>query len=176
MTRRQMFGVFNSEEEIISAIRLSREKGYKIIDVYTPYAVHGLDRAMGLKPSRLPWATLALGVIGASFKVWFEFWTTAVDWPINIGGKPFNSLPAFVPVTFEVMVLLAGVGTVITFLFICKLFPGKRAQIPHQRVTSDKFVILLEGYDASFDEDEVRELLKRLGAVEIIERIAEGGE
>lgn len=175
MTRRQMIGVFNSEADIISAIRLSRKKGYSILDVYTPYAVHGLDRAMGLKPSKLPWATLALGIIGASFKVWFEFWTTGVDWPINIGGKPFNSLPAFVPVTFEVMVLLAGVGTVITFLIICRLFPGKRAEIPHQRVTNDKFIILLEGHDASFDADEVRAMLKGLGAVEVIERIAEGG-
>ncbi len=175
MTRRQMVGVFVSEADIMAATKAARKKGFHIVDVHTPYAVHGLDRAMGLKPSRLPWAALALGLVGASLKVWFEFWTTAVDWPVNIGGKPFNSLPAFVPVTFEVMVLFAGVGTVVTFLIVRRLLPGKRAQIPHPEVTSDKFVILLEERDASFDADEVRALFQKLGAVEVSERIAEGG-
>lgn len=174
MTKRQLMGVFESGAEVLMATQAARQKGYHIVDVHTPFAVHGLDRAMGLKPSRLPWTALLLGLIGASFKVWFEFWTTAVDWPLNVGGKPFNSLPAFVPVTFEVMVLFAGVGTVLTFLLVRRLLPGKKANLPHPGITSDKFIILLEESDAAFDVEEVRALFLSLGATQVTERVAVG--
>ena len=105
MSKRLFVGVFENEQDTLGAIRASRKRGFKIVDVYAPYAVHGVEEAMELPPSRLPWIVFALGLLGAGLKVWFEFWTTAVDWPLNVGGKPFNSLPAFVPVTFEVMVL-----------------------------------------------------------------------
>lgn len=174
MTKRQLVGVFESGADVLVATEAARQKGYHIVDVHTPFAVHGLDRAMGLKPSRLPWAALSLGLIGASLKVWFEFWTTAVDWPINVGGKPFNSLPAFVPVTFEVMVLFAGVGTVLAFLLVRRLLPGKRANLPHPGITNDRFVILLEERDATFDVEEARALFLELGATEVTERVAVG--
>ena len=72
---------------------------------------------MGLRPSRLPWVCFVLGLLGAVAMLLFQYWATAVSWPINVGGKPWNSLPAFVPVTFEVMVLCAGVGTVVAFIW-----------------------------------------------------------
>jgi len=123
MSRRLFLAVFDREEDVLGATQSSRERGFKIADIYAPYAVHGMDKAMALAPSRLPWVCFALGVIGATFKVWFEYWTTWIDWPINVGGKPWESLPAFVPVTFEVM-LLAGVSTVIAFFIVAKLRPG----------------------------------------------------
>ncbi|MBM3328996.1 MAG: DUF3341 domain-containing protein [Calditrichaeota bacterium] len=168
--RRQLLGVFETEKAILAATRAAREGRYRIVDVHTPYAVHGLDRAMGLRPSRLPWAALLLGFIGAAFKVWFEYWTTGVSWPIDVGGKPFDSLPAFVPVTFEVMVLFAGVGTVFTFLIARRLLPGRSARLPHPDVTTDRFVIILEESDAAFDPVEVKALFRTLGAVEVLER------
>ncbi len=113
MSRRVFVGIFETEEDILGIARAARDRGLKIIDIYSPYAVHGLERAAGFKPSRLPVICFALAILGAALKTWFEFWTTAVDWPIDIGGKPWNSWPAFVPITFEVMVLFAGVGTVI---------------------------------------------------------------
>ncbi len=175
MNSRQLLGVFDSEEAILSATKASKEKGYSIVDVFTPYAVHGLDRAMGLKPSRLPWISLLLGLFGATFKVWFEFWTSAVNWAIDVGGKPWNSLPAFVPVTFEMMVLFAGVSTVIAFLIVSKFFPGRKAVMPYPDVTSHNFVILLEESDAGFDAEEVRQMFESMGAVDVIERET-GGE
>lgn len=125
---------------------------------------------MALQPSRLPWVCFVLGLGGAAFKVWFECWTTAVSWPINVGGRPWNSLPAFVPVTFEVMVLFAGVSTVVAFLFVAKLRPWRRPVLPHPRVTDNRFVLLLEQRDAGFDVARVSELLTRHHATEIIER------
>jgi hypothetical protein len=124
---------------------------------------------MGLQLSRLPWVCFVLGLVGATFKVWFEYWTTAVSWPLNVGGKPWNSWPAFVPVTFEVMVLFAGVSTVLAFFLVARLWPGRRAVLVHPRVTDDRFVLVLDQRDATFDLRRVRRLLERHHSVEIVE-------
>ena len=174
MSRRLFIGMFDNEHDTLEAIRASRRRGLKIVDVYGPYAVHGLDEAMGLQSSRLPWVVFAMGLLAAAFKVWFEFWTTAVDWPLNVGGKPFNSLPAFVPVTFEVMVLGAGITAVLAFLIVCRLRPGKKAVLPVGRVTDDRFAVVLEQSDSTFDPVEVELLFREHHAVGIEEQIAEG--
>ena len=171
MNRRYLLGIFEREEDILGAARAARQCGLTIADVYTPYAVHGLDKAMGLRPSRLPWVCLALALAGALFKVWFEFWTTAQAWPVNVGGKPWNSLPAFVPVTFEVMVLCAGLSTVFAFLVGRGLLPGRKAKLPFPGVTDDKFALVLDETDASFDLERVRRLLASYNAVHVEERI-----
>ena len=171
MSRRLLVSFFDHEEDIVGASRTVREAGFRIADVYTPYAVHGLDKAMGLAPSKLPVVCFLLGLLGAALKVWFEFWTTAVDWPINVGGKPWNSLPAFVPVTFEVMVLCAGVSVVIAFLFVSRLWPGKQAVLADPGVTDHRFVLVIEQADAVFDPIKVHELLKRFHVVRVEERV-----
>ncbi len=170
MACRSMLGVFAHEEDVLRATDAARRQGITILDVYTPYAVHGLDDAMGLPPSRLPWVCFALGLIGAVLKVWFEFWASAVSWPINVGGKPWNSLPAFVPITFEVMVLFAGISTVVAFLFVARLRPWRRAVLVHPRVTDDRFVLLLEQTDATLAVERIRNLFERHNAIEIAER------
>lgn len=169
MSRRIFMGLFEREQDILNAARAARERGWRIVDIYSPYAVHGLDRAAGFAPSRLPWICFALGLAGAAFKIWFEYWTTAVSWPVNVSGKPWNSLPAFVPVTFEVMVLVAGVGTVVAFFLAVGLRPGKRAVLPHPRVTDDRFALLIEEADAGFDPAEAAALCARHHAVETAE-------
>lgn len=169
--KRFLLAVFTSEKDILSAAVYARERGLKIADAYTPYAVHGLDKAMDLRPSRLPWICFALGLGGASFKVWFEFWTSAVAWPINIGGKPWNSLPAFVPVTFEVMVLFAALGTVAAFLLGRRLLPGKKAKLASPGVTDDEFALVIEQTDAAFHLDEVSAHLREMGATSVEERV-----
>jgi hypothetical protein len=169
MSRRIYMGVFEREEDILGATRAVRDRAWKIADIYAPYAVHGLDRVAGFAPSRLPWICFALAVVGAAFKIWFEYWTTAVSWPINVSGKPWNSLPAFVPVTFEVMVLVAGVGTVIAFLIAVGLRPGRKAVLPHPRVTDDRFALLVEEADAAFDPNEAAALFARFNAVQTLE-------
>jgi hypothetical protein len=162
--------VYEREEDILGIAQVARQQGLKIVDIYTPYAVHGLDRAAGFPPSRLPWVCFLLGLLGAGLKVWFEFWTTAVNWPINVGGKPWNSIPAFVPVTFEVMVLFAGVGTVIALFITAPLFPGKKAVAPFARTTDDQFALVLEEVDATFDPGRIRSLCERFNAVHVEER------
>lgn len=174
MSRRVLLGIFEREEDILEATRVTRARGLKILDVYSPYAVHGLEAAMGLKPSRLPWICFLAAVAGAVLKLWFEFWTTMVDWPVNVGGKPWNSLPAFIPVTFEVMVLSAGLTTVAAFLLVSRLWPGKRAVVPVPQVTDNRFVLVVEETDAAFDPLGVRRLFEGLNAISVEERV-EGG-
>jgi len=171
MSERFMLGVFANEKDILAATKAVRARGLTVHDVFTPYAVHGLQEAIGLEASRLPWVCFALGLLGAGLKVWFEFWTTAVSWPIDVGGKPWNSLPAFVPVTFEVMVLFAGVSTVIAFFLARRLYPGRTAKLPIPEVTNDRFVLMLRETDAAFDAVEVEALLRRLNAVRVEERV-----
>lgn len=171
MSRRVFIAVFEHEDDILAATRASRRRGYKIADVYAPHAVHNLDEAMGLEPSRLPWVCFLLGLLGAAFKVWFEFWTTGSAWPINVGGKPWNSLPAFVPVTFEVMVLFAGVSTVLAFFLVARLIPGKKATLAIPGITDHRFALKLEETDAAFDPRGVRKLFEAYNAVHVEERV-----
>jgi hypothetical protein len=173
MSRRIVVGVFDDEVKLLGVTRQARAEGLKVIDVFTPYAVHGLDAAMGLRASRLPWVCFFAAIVGAALKLWFEFWTSMVDWPLNVGGKPWNSLPAFVPVTFEVMVLSAGVTTVFVFLVLARLRPGKRVALVYPGVTDDKFVLVLEESDARFDLRSVRRLFEKFGALAVEERLEE---
>lgn len=175
MSRRTFLSIYEHEEDILGVAKAARSSGLTIVDIFSPYAIHGLERAAGFSPSKLPWVCFVLGLAGATFKVWFEFWTTAVSWPINIGGKPWNSLPAFVPITFEVMVLMAGVGTVIALFIACRLFPGKKAKMPFDGVTDDRFALIIEESDATFDPAEVRRMCERFNAVHVEEREEETG-
>ncbi len=170
-TTRFTLASFGDEDDILNVTHAVREQGYKIVDVHAPYAVHGLDTAMGLRASKLPWVCFALAVVGALGKTWFEYWTTWLDWPINVGGKPFDSLPAFLPVTFEVMVLFAGLSTVAALFIHQRLYPGRKAVVPTDRVTNDQFVLVIEETDASFDYQELCTLLNQHHAVSIEERV-----
>ncbi|MBS1261165.1 MAG: hypothetical protein MAG453_00486 [Calditrichaeota bacterium] len=173
MSDRRMIGVFAEEHDLLRAVKAFRARGHSIEDVFTPYFVHGLDKAMGLGRSRLPWVTFLLGLVGAGLKVYFEYWTTMIDWPINVGGKPWDSLPAFVPVTFEVMVLVAGVSTVLVFFALAKLIPGRKSKLVHPRVTDDRFVLVLDETDAAFDPEQVRRMLISFNAENVSEQIGE---
>ena len=171
MSTRRILAVFGGEREILEATRAVREDGYFIVDVHTPYAVHGLDEAMGLRPSRLTWVCFACGAVGALGALWFQFWSSAVDWPINVGGKPFNSLPAFVPITFEAAILFGGLGVVAAMLLRCGLWPGKKPAQPDVAVTDDRFVLIVRSPGAVRDPAGLFRLLERFGALEIREEL-----
>ena len=161
MTRKVVICVFDREEDLLGATSAARKQGLAIVDAYTPYALHGLDRAMGLGPSRLPVACFILGLIGATSILAFQFWASTRSWAINIGGRPWNSLPAFVPATFEMTVLFAGVGTVITFIVVAGLRPWRAPEVPTPRVTDDRFALVLTAGSATIDRADVEALLAR---------------
>ena len=168
MTPRLLVGVFEREEDVCEATSAARREGLDVVDVFAPYAVHGLDRALGLRPSRLPWVCFLLGLFGAVAMLLFQYWASAVSWPVNVGGKPWNSLPAFVPVTFEMMVLCAGVGTVAAFVWATGLRPGRRSALSDLRVTDDRFALVLRESGSSFDRAAVEAMLSRYHAVSTV--------
>lgn len=164
MTRRLFVAWFRDEDGVRAAAATVREAGLRIHDVYTPYAVHGLDEAMGLRPSRLTWVCLGCGLAGLVIALGFQWWSSAVDWPLNVAGKPANSLPAFIPVAFELTVLLAGLGSVAALLWRTRLYPRWSPPFLPAGVTDDRFALALEADVPGFDEPLARLLCESAGA------------
>ena len=135
----------NSPEELLDKIKELKSDGKEIQEVYTPFYVHGLAKALGLKRTRLGKATFLYGLIGLFFGCWLTYFTMIKDWPMDIGGKPnatfWQNLPAFVPVIFELVVYFAAHLLVISFFIRSRLYPFKKAENPIKKSSDDKFVI-----------------------------------
>ncbi len=164
-------GLFDKPNDIIHAAEQVSEKGYSKWDVNTPYPVHGMDDAMKLKPSTMGFFALGLGLTGTFLAVFFIWWTMVYQYPIVIGGKPFFAFPAFIPVMFEVTVLMATIGSVLSMLFIFFKVPNNMHPLHDtdymKACMSDHYGICLEAKDPNFDEDEAVEFLRKLGAKEV---------
>jgi hypothetical protein len=161
MSETTIVGVFEREDDCINAAEAARTAGLHIVDAFGPHASHGLDRALGLRPSRLPVLCFLLGLIGATGMSLFQYWASAVSWPINVGGKPWNSWPAFVPATFEMMVLCAGVGTVAAFLWSARLRPGRISALRELGVTDDRFALVVRAVQHGSDRARIEQLLSQ---------------
>lgn len=163
-------GVTDSPDTLIDAAEKVRDSRWEKWDCYTPYPVHGLDEAMGLKESYVPYITLGTALMGAAFAKFIQWWMSAYDYPLIVGGKPLFSLPAFVPVTFEVFVLSGGLITFAALMIICKLLrwhsPLHDAGIMEQ-ITSNRFAVVLEVEDETFSEEEAKNLLEEGGITDI---------
>ena len=107
-----VIGFFSDPHDLLKATEKVRDSHFKNFDAFTPYPVHGMDAAQGLKRSPLPFVTFAAGLTGCTLGFMLQYWTSVVDWPLIVGGKPFNSWPAFVPIMFECTILFAGLATV----------------------------------------------------------------
>jgi Protein of unknown function (DUF3341) len=142
--------------------------------VYTPFPVHGLDHAMGLRETSLHTAGFIFGITGTATALSCISWIFTKDWPLNIGGKPHFALPAWIPITFELTVLFAAVGMVLTFCYLCQLSPFVKKHHFHLRATDDLFVMVIECTDRTNDED-VQAFLNKAGAMEISVQHAETG-
>ena len=165
-------GCFDDEKVLFPAVKKVRKAGYKIHDVYTPFPIHGLDTAMGLRDTSLHTAGFIYGITGTTTALTFMSWVFNKDWPLNIGGKPHFPLPAFIPITFELTVLFSAVGMVLTFCYLCQLAPFVRKHHFHPRATDDLFVMVLEVHERT-NEEEAKAFLASVGAQEINVQIAE---
>jgi hypothetical protein len=163
---------YDDEELLFPAVKSVRNSGYKLHDVYTPFPVHGLDQALGLKETDLHVAGFIYGITGTCTAVGFMSWIFTSDWPINFGGKPHFSLPAFIPIVFELTVLFAAVGMVLTFCYLNQIMPGVKKHVFHPRQSDDLFVVAIELND-HVTEQEVIDFLKSTGSLETSVQIAE---
>ncbi|MCC6412187.1 MAG: DUF3341 domain-containing protein [Saprospiraceae bacterium] len=161
-----LYGLYNDEEDLKQAVKVANAGHLDIMDVFTPFPVHGLDPILGLKESRLHYLGFIYGAIGALFGFGIMSWVFTMDWPLMIGGKPYWAVPAFIPITFELTVLFSAWGMTLTFYTICGLWPGVKAQTLDNRITDDKFCIAFDVTDGA-DDTALKNFFSRTGAAEV---------
>ena len=167
-SNRLVHALYDDDDVLLSAVKTIRSEKYHIEEVYTPFPVHGLDKAMGLEDTRIAIMAFIYGCIGLTVAVAMMNFIMIEDWPQNIGGKPsfsfLENMPAFVPVMFEMTVFFAAHLMVITFYLRSRLWPFKEAENPNPLTTDDMFLMEIE---LKNNEKELTALLKETGAVEI---------
>ena len=162
-----VLGVYADEDVLLSAVGKVRGEGVKIEEVFTPFPVHGLEDALGYKRSWLSIAAFLFGITGTTLALTMQIGMMGVDWPMIIGGKDFVAFPSFVPVTFELTVLLASFGMVGTFLGISNLKPWGKPRIYDIRITDDKHVMAIDLDRNDKTEADIKKVLQGSGAVEV---------
>ncbi|WP_057939904.1 DUF3341 domain-containing protein [Algoriphagus resistens] len=161
-------GVYEDEDVLLKAITQVRSSGIKIHEVYSPYPVHGIDDYLGYKRSRLPIAAFLFGLLGTTLALTMQFYMMKFDWPMIIGGKDYGAFPDFIPVTFELTVLLASFGMVGVFMVSTNLKPWAQPRIFDLRITDDKHVLAIDiANNSSMELAKIEEILKSSGASEV---------
>lgn len=178
MTKKKYWGFiaeYINPQILYKACKEVRKSGYTHWDACTPFPVHGLEKAMGLKSSILPWFVLVAGTTGFITSLAFIVWVSVIEYPLNISGKPLLSIPAFIPVMFEVTILFSGLTSVFGMFLLNKmptyyhpLFNNKR----FAKVTDDKFFILIQNTDPLYNEENIKSILTKTGAsyIELVEK------
>jgi hypothetical protein len=173
MATTRLYGLlaeFDAPEDLVSAAERAYADGYRRLDAYTPFPVHGLAEAIGFHTNRLPLLVLIGGILGAGAGFFSQYWAAVIDYPLNVGGRPFNSWPAFVPITFEVTILVAALTAVLGMLALNGLpqpyhpvFNAPRFAL----ATRDRFFLCIEATDPRFDPEATRMFMEGLGAKEV---------
>ncbi len=164
-----ILGVFEDEDILLKAISKVRDGGVKIHEVYSPFPVHGIENALGYNRSRLSIAAFLFGFTGTCLALIMMIGMMTIDWPMIIGGKDFLPFPTFVPVIFEMTVLLSAFGMVGTFLVISDLKPWGKPKTFDLRATDDKHIMAIEVEKNKLDRTKISRLLKSSGASEVNE-------
>ena len=169
MASKVIQAIYTDDDLLLQAVKQVREAHYRIGEIYTPFPVHGLDKAMGLAPTRLAITSFIYGIIGLCVAVSMMNYIMIEDWPMDIGGKPsfsfVQNMPSFVPIMFELTVFFAAHLMVFTFYMRSKLWPFKKAENPDPRTTDDHFLMEV-GVD-NHSEKELSQFLFETGAIEI---------
>jgi len=163
-----ILGVYDDGDVLLHAAEKVSGSGVKIHEVYSPYPVHGLEHVLGYKRSKLPIAAFLFGMLGTSLALTMQFYMMKFDWPMIIGGKDYAAFPDFVPVSFEMTVLLAAFGMVGVFLITSNLKPWAQPRIFDLRSTDDKHIMAIDiASNSSLEQEKIKEILSASGATEV---------
>ncbi len=168
--RTGMLGEFRTPEELLAAARELRKRGYRRLDAFTPYPIRGLEQALGLRRSPLGWILFPIALVGAVFGFFVQWYCNAFDYPLNVGGRPLVSTPAFIPITFEAGVLTAGLSGLFVFILLCRLpeLYTPLSEVPgFERASIDAFFVGIDELDPSFNEVQAERDLQELGALTV---------
>lgn len=163
-------GLYDDDHQLIEAVHTIRGRGIKIKDVFTPFPVHHLDTALGYKASSLPDAAFVFGALGTTLALTMQIGMYTFDWPMNVGGKPGFPLPSFIPITFELTVLLASFGMLGCYLYANGLYPGKTPVVVDPRQTDDRFVVVIEKPEDAEQQNLIKQTLESTGVIELREQ------
>jgi len=170
MSNRKYISIsFNDEVPMLQAVRKLRDSNETILDVLSPFPVHGLDDALSIKRSRIPVGGFIFGALGAILAFGFQAWVFTIDYPLIIGGKPYFSIPTFIPITFEVTVLFGGLSMVAAFLIRSKLKPEIEFESFDERITDDLFVILIDSGEEKTTVESIKATLSGIQTIKINE-------
>ena len=161
---------FATASSLLAAAQRVRDAGYTKWDVHSPFPVHGMDKAMGIRKTRLPWFAFLCGLTGVGSALLLQWWCNAYDYPYLVSGKPYFSIPANIPITFELGVLFAAIGTFVALLVVNRLPELYHPVFRRERfakVTTDGFFIVIEARDPKFDPRKTAELLTAAGAAAV---------
>ncbi len=165
-----VYGLYDDEEILLDAVREANADHLEIWDVFSPMPVHGLDPLLGLSESRLHQGGFVFGALGTLTAFLGMTWIFTRDWPIIFGGKPYWAVPSFIPITFELTVLFAAIGMVVTFYIINGQGPGVSNPILDPRITDDKFCIAFDTTGEESEGAKYRSFLEKTGASEVSEK------
>lgn len=165
-SKKGIAGIWLDEHKLVHAAREARKSGLTKFEAISPFPLHGIDEAMGIPLSFIPWVTFIFGLVGFAFGTWFTWWASAVDWPLIIGGKPFWSLPAFIPIIFECTILFAALSSVGALILLCGL-PKVDPPVIDPDLTSHKFALFVPEDDTGFNAANIEKMFKDMGAVEV---------
>ncbi len=165
MNKDYILGVFKDEESLVSAFEKIKEKGVLPQEVFTPYPVHEILIGMGNK-TRITHAAFFYGLFAAICILSFLIYAASFSWPLNYGGKPFNSFPSFIVVTIVATILSITILTLFTFSIRAKIFPGKVPEIYHERATDDRFVMVIDKKSMGTNTDEINSIITEYGEIE----------
>ncbi len=157
----QWVGVFSTVSDALGSLRACKEQGFPIVEFFSPYPVEEVEEILERRPTRLPWVCLFLGICGLVVALVFQFWVSNASWRMNIGGKPDNSIWAFLPVAFEMTVLAASIGSVIIFLMRCTLFPGVHVKMVDPRVVDDAFAVVVQDRPQAASSEKISDVLSK---------------
>jgi hypothetical protein len=163
-------GELLTPEDLLRAVGALRARGYRRIDAFSPYPVKGLEEALHLRRSPLTWRVLPVALLGAGFGYLIQLWCNGVDYPLDVGGRPLNSVPAFIPITFEAGVLAAAVSGCFLLFLLCGLpeLYSPVFDVPgFERASIDRFWVGVDERDPSFNEVQTEVDLREIGAVSV---------
>ena len=162
--------MYDDDDKLLEAARELVGKGVYVNDVYSPFPIHGIEDAMDLPGSKVPWITLCGGLTGLTIAFFLQWWTSEVDYPVVIGGKPLFAWEPSVPIFFELTMLLSGISTLLGMMILNGLpkpYHPLDKYPPFRRVTDDKFFITIEANDPNFDAASCQAFLAELGGLNV---------
>lgn len=165
MSKKYILGVFDDEATLVDAFEKLKDKGVMPVEVYTPYPVHEILEGMPIK-TRITHAAFFYGLFAAIGILGFLTYAAVIDWPLRYGGKPFNAFPSFIVVTIVATILSITLLTLFTFSARAKVFPGKKAEIFHERATDDKFVMVFDEDGTKNNSETLNSILTEYGKIE----------